>query len=210
MDWIVFGALQIILLIQASTAKELGLWSRESMERQGIEKGLPFLWHGGMWGDLIILTPLLSYMSARVLTSAEASLGQLLVAWGAGHFASKAMHETYKQASWTEAHVMRGELTRVGEIHRSYMTVAIMIILLYVLRPLPADEFSALCVVAGLLVLHVVCGTHVVLGVLKRLQPARFGFYPGDPLRSMGTWGPILGVSMVAVLRVFWHSRFGY
>ena len=156
------------------------------MRRGGIREGLPFMAHGGMWGDLIFISPLVAIIYAT--DGPEWSSVNVMTAMIGGGVASIVMHETYKRGELPEAHVQFGCLTTAGLIHRWYMAIALAVLGLYYIRaPYTPWTWS----VSALLVLHTIAGTHVVLGLI---QPR---WYPGRPLHNPETWGVIGGTAIL-------------
>jgi hypothetical protein len=160
--------------------------------------------HGGMWGDVFIISPLVAAIVGYYWSTW--AWWQVLGAAGIGFAASYVMHETYKAAPWPEAHVEGGHLTDVGCVHLGYMAFAFAALLLYYVRPVSQTELAMMGFASGLLVLHVVLGTHVPLGMLKRDDPESFWWYPGEPLKSAGTWGAIAGTAILT----FGRTAVGY
>lgn len=171
-------------------------------------QGLPFMAHGGMWGDVFLISPLVAVIAGYYGNTWS---HHEIVGWlTAGFIASYGMHQTYKSVPWREAHVAERKLTIAGHIHFVYMGVAFAAIGWYIFRPMRSGELSVVVAVTALITIHIVLGTHVVLGILKSWRPERVAWYPGDPLHSFGTWGPILGVMSLGCGRAAWLACVGY
>lgn len=151
-------------------------------------QGLPFSGHGGMWGDFFLISVLCAVIIRTY--GAEWARLDLSVAALVGLAVSYAMHESYKRGECLEAHVRYGRLTAVGWVHFVYMAAALAVIgLYYVLAPYT----PLMWLVSGLLILHTVAGTHVLLGIVRPT------WYPGRPLQNPQTWAAIAGVAVITL-----------
>jgi hypothetical protein len=105
------------------------LTARQMVRNKGITNGLPFLAHGGMWGDFFLISPLLAIIVSRYATqwSGLQMFGSFLL----GFFISFIMHEQYKKIEIPESHVYGGKTTKAGEAHKLYMIIALSIIILF-------------------------------------------------------------------------------
>jgi len=196
-------ALQGALAIGNNMATLHQMWNYRRLR-----EGLPFIWHGGMCGDVFIITPLVAAIVGYY--GVQWSWMQIGIALVAGFIASYGMHETYKSVPWPEAHAEPGRLTDVGCIHLVYMGLAFAALLLYYIRLASPSELGTMAAVSALLVFHVTIGNHVVLGLLKSNYPTTFAWYPGDPLRSSGTWGAIGATALLTFGRTAWLAYRGY
>jgi hypothetical protein len=50
--------LEALVLAQALFAYQEGFLIASQMLQKGVKSGLPFLWHFGMWGDILLISPL--------------------------------------------------------------------------------------------------------------------------------------------------------
>ncbi len=184
----VFAAGEALVVLQALFSWFDGMLTPTQMRASGYDKGLPFLGHGGMWSDVVIVSPLIA--AAVALYGATWSPDHIVVAVFVGLVCSILMHLTYLGAKYPEAHVQFGELTTAGMVHVFYMAVAfaVLFLLYFGTVPLPASWF--LWMTSVLLVIHIAVGTHVVLGIVKPT------WYAGDPLHSWGTWIPIAAAAV--------------
>jgi hypothetical protein len=124
--WVIFSLGLVVL--QAVFAYRARTLFPSQMLQADLLPGIPFVGHLGMWGDVAIITPLLHAMIEQNSDSWKPI--KVLVCMAIGVAASYFMHESYKGAKCPESHVMNGQLTDVGHVHRVYMAVAIGIILL--------------------------------------------------------------------------------
>lgn len=70
------------------------------MRARGINHGLPFIAHLGMWGDLFIITPLVAIIVSRY--SEKWSMGNVILASVIAIIASGAMHIFYSHLTFPE------------------------------------------------------------------------------------------------------------
>ncbi len=187
--------MEILVVWQAVLANENEMLTvRQMRENRGIKLGLPFLWHGGMWGDVFIVSPVVAWIVGEF--SNTWSWPSLLVCGLVGFMASRLMHDLYQLSLWPEAHVEDRKLTDVGYVHHGYMTIAFVVIIEYYFKSVTVGGLSTMWLISALLVAHVAVGNHLLLGLAKRLWPEQFDWYPGDPLRS---WGSLVPVGLTAV-----------
>lgn len=164
-----------------------GLLTWDQMQKTYPKGGLPFVWHLGMWGDLLILSPLLGYMVGQY--GHLWSGGNIVNAYVAATIASIGMHYTYTKSAMPEAHVINHSLTAAGYVHLVYMAGALAIIFLfYFATPHPEPRFAIMASV--LLTVHMIFGTHVVLGLFAP------EWFPGRPLSNPATYVVILGCAL--------------
>ncbi len=174
-----------------------GMLTPAQMRASGYDKGLPFLCHGGMWGNVFIISPLVA--ATMALYGAAWSSYNVVMAAFAGFVCSILMHLTYLGAKYPEAHVQFGKLTAAGYFHVFYMAAAFAALFLLYFGTSPLSPPWFLWMVSALLVIHVAVGTHVVLGIVKPT------WYAGDPLHSL--WDTWIPVAATAVLTFGWTAR---
>lgn len=147
----------------------------------GFVKGLPLVAHAGIWGDLIILTPLLAvivglyadhWSMSNIVTTAVIGV---IVTIGMGFVWVKAAEH-----GLPEAHTHDGRITVAGFIHAVYMAAAIAVIGLFFFYSDISQK--AATVVAVILAVHVIYGTHIVLGLIAP------SWYPDRPHKQVLTW----------------------
>lgn len=195
--WAVLTIFEAVVLLQGWLAWCDDFLTPKQMRRGGIRSGLPFLAHGGMWGDLIFVSPLLAFIITTY--GSEWSWIQIAAAVLFSLVVSFAMHETYKKGRFPEAHVQYGKLTKAGVVHFCYMAEAFLVLSLYYIL-VPYTPW--MWVVSALLVLHTIVGTHVVLGLVRPM------WYPGRPLQSSGTWGAVGGTAVLTLGCTAWRAFF--
>jgi hypothetical protein len=197
--WILLAFLEGLVAVQAILATATGFLTVSQMHRRGLEFGLPFIWHFGMWGDLLIVSPLVAYLVGRHLARWRVpSIFSSIVVGGA---ISGLMSWTYTFGHVPEAHVLNHRLTGVGWVHFVYMAVALAVILQVLLFTRGVTR-GLLGVADVCLIVHVLLGTHMALGILNAISP--LGWYPGDPLRSVLGWSVVVIVALTLIARTFW------
>lgn len=163
-------------------------------------RGLPFIAHGGMWGDIVIISPLAGIIVGTY--SDNWTLVQIVTMLAIGMMLSCAMHWTYVQTPFPDSLAWKGEgITAAGWFHVFYMGAAFAIIgLLYFYTPSPD---SPLVLLTGtLLSMHVVVGTHIPLGVFNELEPMAWCpdfLVPPTGYVVLGAWGILIAMTMFAV-----------
>jgi hypothetical protein len=161
------------------------------MKAKGFSKGLPLLYHAGIWGDLII-TPVLAYIVANHAIEWHRSdivlahmVGVLLIVGFGFLWVSSAKH------GLPEAHTYSGKMTPAGFAHAIYFTEAITgIILFFFYSKITQMEASIISVILGF---HVLYGTHVFLGLYAP------EWFTNRPQKDPITWTVII-VSWSALL----------
>lgn len=163
-------------------------------------RGLPFIAHGGMWGDIILLSPLAGF--AVGTHGGDWTLVQIVIMFVIGMMLSVTMHLTYVRTKFPDSLAWEGEgVTAAGWLHVVYMGVAFAIIgLLYFYTP---SSNPLLVSLAGLLLsMHVVIGTHIPLGSFNELEPMGWCpnfFVPPTGYVVLGAWGILIAMTMFAV-----------
>lgn len=146
-------------------------------------RGLPFICHGGMWGDLVLITPLLGVI---VNACAHAwTAGRVLFMGAVGLLLSAVMHMFYLEIPFPDSLAWKeGLLSRAGWFHYFFMAGVFGIVgLLYV----PESEASVALLLEALAVLtvHVILANHIPLGCL--VEVFRWTWCP-DFLASREPW----------------------
>lgn len=163
-------------------------------------RGLPFITHGGMWGDVFIISPLVGLIVGTY--GGGWTLVQIVTMLGIAMALSGVMHWTYVQTPFPDSLAWKGEgITAAGWLHVIYMGVAFAIIgLLYFCTPSPNPP---LVLLTGLLLsIHVIIGTHIPLGVFNELEPMEWCpsfLAPPTGYVVIVAWGILIAMTMFAV-----------
>lgn len=170
------------------------LFPSQMMERYPV--GFPFIANGGMWGDLLFVTPALYFIGkhANEWDSEEVWLALL-----AGLATSLAMHYfVYLKGALPDSLAGGGRpISPAGWIHVGYFAIAIALIGLFYFCSAPTR--SDVMVVGILLTLHIVVANHVPFHYLSEIY--HFSWCPtifGN--ESQPLW--ILGIAMALLASV--------
>ena len=192
-----FVLLECLVAVQAWLAHSDHFLTVAEMKAAGIDQGLPFLWHFGMLGDVVLVSPLAAYLIGRYRRQwldATALLSLLI-----GALSSAALHWVYMLSELPEAHIQNHQLTAAGIGHLFYMAIAIAVFIQFFF--FTADvPVPLLRVVSILLMVHVFIGTHMALGILTFISPQ--DWYPANPLNSVLGWAALAAL----VLGLLWRN----
>jgi hypothetical protein len=176
--------------------------------QKGFKQGLPFLYHGGMWADVFLISPLLAYMVGRYGYTWNMASVSWVFAFGL--VASVVMHlGVYLRLPHPEAHAYSGELTPAGWIHLPYMAACFTVIALFYLKTSGLTS-REVWITTGLLIIHIIVGTHVPLKLWAwnaRLEGYRADWYPVQPVIDLPTAMTVGGVALLLVLASFYALR---
>ena len=179
----VFGISMILMQIFCADYDDF--LTVKQMQKRGFEKGLPLMWHAGIWGDVFPLTPLLVYLVTvysnqwRTINVMWALLIGVVAIIGMGF-----MWVNGAKKGLPEAHTHDGRITGAGFFHAIYFVVAIAVIILTFFCS--AISQKAAIVTAIILGVHIVYGTHIVLGLIAPV------WYTDRPHKNPATWATIL------------------
>jgi hypothetical protein len=195
---ITFFLFESLVALQGWLAQRDNFLTVPQMQESGVNSGLPFIHHFGMWGDLFIISPLAAYIVGRFLKSWR-RIRWIAASLTTGFVVSGYMHWTYLSANFPEAHVQNHQLTPVGWVHLLYMGSALAVFTQFFLFTTNIPR-ALLRITSVLLVVHVFLGTHMVLGLFDLIHP--IGWYPAQPLRSFEGWAVIGVVTTI----LFWRN----
>ncbi len=138
----------------------LFLWQ---MKKKGFSKGMPFIRHEGMWGDLLIITPLAASIVGAYADQWLAT--EWLKAGVLGVSTSAVLHfGVYARGVLPESHVYKKVLTHAGWAHLWYMALAFMVFILFFF--FTARVPAAFVITASVLVAcHIFLGSHIVTSI---------------------------------------------
>jgi len=199
----VLPGIATLLVLEGMVGLQLVLAHRDhfltvaEMQGRGVSEGLPLLWHGGIWGDILIVSPLAGIVCAMYGSRWRAT--EIVICAVASASATATMACIWSYGDLPEAHRHSGQLTAAGMVHLAYMFAALTILALFYFcsgaLPLPLVG-----IVSGLLILHTIFGTHLWLGPLK--AAGELAWYPRQPLTDPLSWGTVFGVALFAVWRI--------
>jgi len=162
------------------------------MKMRGIERGLPFIAHGGMWGDLLIVTPIAGMMV--YYHGEQWTLLQIIICSIGGVVASGLMHQLYLSSAFPEAHIKNHKLTEAGMVHVVYMAGMLSIMFLFYFC---TGHVSPSLVITSsiLLTIHIMFGNHIPLGLWR---PTWYGRKP-----DMTAYVTVMVTGIVLAWRTF-------
>lgn len=189
------------VLVEGYLAHRNGMLTPAQMSAKSPgRRGLPFIAHGGMWGDVIIISPLVGLIVGT--HGGDWTLVQIVIMFAIAMVLSGVMHWTYVQTPFPDSLAWKDEgITAAGWLHLIYMGAAFAVIgLLYFCTPSPSPVVVSLT--GFLLSIHVVIGTHVLLGVLNELEPIEWCpnvLAPPTGYVVIGTWSVIIAMTIFAM-----------
>ena len=186
---ILYGGLGLLAL-QAVAALWIGMLTPAQMIARGRSQGLPFLAHGGMWGDLVV-----TFLLANIVALYGAQWSQVssISSLVFGVTLSGVMHWIYTQGDLPEAHVIEHRLTLAGWFHVIFQAVAFAILVLFFLNTMDPSKQLVWWTVA-ILGIHLAVANHFILGIVRPK------WYPGRPLTNPIGWATVIGGSAVIAL----------
>lgn len=178
-----FLILESLIAIQLLLAYRDGFLTVAEMQEKGIDRGLPFVWNFGLWGDLFIVSPLAAIIVASYWKRWRPS--QIQMSTVLGMIATLVMVCIYSFSNTPESHMYDRQITPAGYVHLAYTTLAVTIFfLLYFYTPRPS---AAILIWSSILLwLHAFIGTHMALGILSSI--VELPWYPDQPLKSPIQW----------------------
>ncbi|MFA6158282.1 MAG: hypothetical protein WC763_01490 [Candidatus Paceibacterota bacterium] len=160
-----------------------------------------FLKHGGMWGDFLIVSPLLGLVAQRF--GGAWSVNEWSVALTVSAIVSCGMAWMWAKDPTPSSHTSGGHQTLAGWIHLGYMIPSLAAIGLLYFR-LPHGILASFIVpVSAALMLHMVFGTHMVMGLLIKWGLVAVDSSDRDYLRDKGAWWT-LGVTAALLAGMTW------
>lgn len=211
MDWnVAFWTATVsvcAVLLQGYLAWSDRILTHKQLCEKGGYYGLPFIWHFGMWGDVLLLSPLLAVIVGQYASTW--SVQRMGYAAGLGILASVSMHifwvrSAYLGGGLNEAHIHYEDfgfsddvrLSVVGWVHLLYMAGVVAIIaLLYIWTP---QAIGLMLTTSILMTVHMIFGNHIVLGWLHKK------WFPLQPQKSAVSWGLALGSGAVLLTRALY------
>ena len=185
-----FVFLEALVGLQAWLAYRDHFLTVSQMQGRGINFGLPFAWHFGMWGDVFIVSPLAAYVTGRF--SSTWRLRWIVVSMALGMATAIAMSWSYTLPDFQEAHVQNHSVTPAGMVHLFYMALALAIFTQFFFFTEGISR-RLLRIASVLLIIHVFLGTLMALGLLHLVLP--LDWYPAQPLKSVIGWSIIAAVT---------------
>lgn len=189
-----FGSLAVALSLFLIFLEILFTYREHTLTSQQLFKkyptyheGRPFLWHGGLWGDIFILTPLFGWILAMYASQWNILFGFFIFA--IGFLLSALLHWMYISTPFPDSLAWGGKLSIAGWLHLIYMSASFAILGLFYFA---TDATLANIVFVSIVVaIHVGFGTHVVLTILNRAVFHQRKF--PDRISALDTWLVLFG-----------------
>ncbi|HUD04007.1 MAG TPA: hypothetical protein VMR73_00755 [Candidatus Paceibacterota bacterium] len=161
---IIIGSIaEMLVLLGAWCAYRDDFFRPRQMKLRGTPYGLPYIAHGGMWGDIVV-SLILGYVMA--LGASQWSIREVLVFAVLGICFGVFLHRVYAGAKMPSAHAHNGKLTHAGRIHLLYMSSAFAILGLFYFETSHIPHVP-LIIISVFLAIHIVLGNNTVLRIIK-------------------------------------------
>ncbi len=147
--WVLLAS-GFLVVWQGLLSYRRGFLTRAQVEARGSWPALPFFWHGGMWGDLLLVGPAVAIIATY---AAQWSWPWILGAALFGLTASITRHREYFRKESRSCHFDGRRLTAAGWIHFFYMAAVFAVALLFYLATSSVSVSNARWV-TGLFVAH--------------------------------------------------------
>ncbi len=175
----------MLVLLEGILAYRDKLFSVQQLRDRGFTTGLPFVFHGAMWTDMLIINPIM--VVSLLLYGQQWSSKQIVTIGAVMLLVNTAMHFVYAMSKTPDSLAWNGKLTPAGCVHWFYMGLGLTIIgLIYFDTPNVNPSF--LVAVSVLLALHIFAGTQMFLNI----------FRPAWWSKTLTTdWGSVVTVAIV-------------
>ena len=164
-----------LVVLQGISAYCDGYFSQKQMAARGVTNGWAFIEHGGMWGDVFLISPVIALIVSQYRPS-YFSLGGIIVLMASITFSLCSKYAFSKRSETEpEAHCHGGRTTLAGWIHGVYEVWGYWVIPMFLLAlTVPPASFSHLLIVAIALTIHLPLG---VIKFTRRWKLSRPAFY---------------------------------
>ena len=196
LGWLMLISLELLVLGQVVLAYRDHFLTVSQMQAAHVPRGLPLLWHFGIWGDFFIVSPVVAYLITRY--SGQWRSQSVLLSLTIGFMSASLFGWLWTLSAIPEAHMHNHHLTDAGAFHLLYMAVVLTVLLEFFLFT-PSVPSSDLRAISALLVFNLFLGTHMALGILKFF--VGLDWYPGEPLKSTFGHLTILTIAIALLLR---------
>jgi hypothetical protein len=167
--WLIWLVGTVLVVIQGVLSYFDGYFSRRQMLRRGVSNGWSFLEHGGMWADVVVISPLVAYVLSHYRLNWNTWYG-IALALGA-ILISVFLGKMYAEAAKTtpEAHTHDRRTTPAGWVHGLFAVTGVWVMAMFFFTPLdPKVSPRDILIVAGILT------PFFMLGVMKFSRRWRF------------------------------------
>ncbi len=141
------------------------------MHKKGFEHGIPWIWHGGMIGDLLLITPLIALIVSRYSLSWDPT--RFLLVFGGCLLISFVLHNQWDKTNLPESHTYLHVRSQTGWLHLVYLPAALTVmVMFYFQTPHYRIDPEIAVSISAILAFHIFLGTHTPL---KIWNPSWFG-----------------------------------
>ncbi|HEX3651862.1 MAG TPA: hypothetical protein VHU18_03465 [Rhizomicrobium sp.] len=193
---LVVGVLSVSLVLAGAIAAytdEFFFVSQIRARRQ--QRGFPYVIHGGMWSDIVLICPLLTLIVAAYAGSW--TLRDILCALVAGLIVSYGLHfASYVRTDFPTFMGFRGRLTMSGWCHLVFMGYALGVFALFYFATNTADHLFVVIVSFSL-------GAHVLISQSGQIFASIYApdWFTDRPLRNPQMWAITLLTWLVLIWR---------
>lgn len=161
---VVFFFAELLVVFGALAAHKEKFFTVSEMQSRGIKTGLPFAMHLGMWGDFLLISPLVALMTFYY--SGFWTHNEFVLSCAGAVIVSAVLHYLYTKIEIPESHVVNGTLTKAGCFHFLYVILVFTILnLFYFFTPSLGYQFFVLASV--LILIHVLVSNHVIWEIIR-------------------------------------------
>lgn len=158
------------------------------MRERGLKAGFPFVIHGAMWSDLLVVSPILVVLCA--FYGPQWDLVEWSISGLVGAGASLILHfGIYLRGSLPGSHGSCGRLTTAGFLHLIYTAFALQIFGLFYFLTAKINHPTLLAV-------SVLLGLHILTGLAGQVWASvrHSDWFPERPHKSLALWMSIFTI----------------
>lgn len=177
--YVTFWLLQAFWAFGAIAASSVHMLTRGQMMLHGIKKGMPYLYHFGMWNDVVTVHPFLAFMVALcwaqwtqgwwALVMAVLAAASLWVSWWQNREWVKDVNivQAHSELAADKIH-STGKMSVVAWVHIPHMAIILTVICMSIIWTVKGDvpwklASGGVCLLAA----HVLIGQHWPLRLCK-------------------------------------------
>jgi len=179
------GCYYMIFCEFESSAADRFLTVRQ-MRSRGVDYGIPLIGHLGIWSDIILLTPLLSFIAYQY--GQQWSFEAIMMAAIPALIITMIIARVWVRGGRVvpEALTHDGRMTNAGLWHASYTVAALTVLFLFYFA---TDLRSApVATVSWLLAIHVFLGSHIPLSLMRYYSRMHFRWYRWPTYEEFYVW----------------------
>ena len=152
MSWSVLSIGIALVFLQGVLSYCDGNFTQSQMRAEGVRNGYSFLQHGGMWADVLVISPMVAYLTAHDRFGYTTRWGLIMLVTALAITIGSAPIYNKIGLSHPVAHTHDGHTTPAGYIHGMFAVVALWIAGMFYFTSLdPPASTRDILVVSGLL-----------------------------------------------------------